>query len=267
MPEGDSLHRAARRLQVLVGERVEVETPNPRAAVKRLAERLDGLVLESVEAVGKNLLLRFEGGVVLRSHLRMTGRWRVYRRGTSQSAGPWLVLRGREWEAVQWNGPVLTIAGAGRVARLGPDVLAPSFDAGEVAARLRAGAAGAQWLGEALQDQRLVSGIGNMWMAEAAWETRVSPWLLVGEATDEELRGVLAAAQLLMGASVEGSRGGGSGRRARQVYRRAGRPCRRCGALVLSRGQGDANRTAYWCPGCQRGPEPPTPPRVGRRGG
>ena len=81
MPEGDSLHRAARRLQVLVGDRVEVETPNPRAQVKRLAERLDGRVLESVEAVGKNLLLRFEGGVTLRSHLRMTGRWRVVPRG------------------------------------------------------------------------------------------------------------------------------------------------------------------------------------------
>src|SRR4051794_41444244 len=76
MPEGDSLHRAARRLQVLLGERVEVETPHPRAAVKGLAERLDGRRLESVEAVGKNLLLRFEGGLVLRSHLRMNGRWR-----------------------------------------------------------------------------------------------------------------------------------------------------------------------------------------------
>jgi endonuclease VIII len=62
MPEGDSLHRAARRLQVLVGERLEVETPHPRAAVKRLPERLDGRRLEQVEAVGKNLLLRFEGG-------------------------------------------------------------------------------------------------------------------------------------------------------------------------------------------------------------
>ena len=71
MPEGDSLHRAARRLQVLVGQRVEVETPHPRAAVKGLAERLDGRRLEQVEAVGKNLLLHFEGGLVLRSHLRM----------------------------------------------------------------------------------------------------------------------------------------------------------------------------------------------------
>src|SRR5579871_4453486 len=106
MPEGDSLHRAAARLQVLVGQRVEVETPNPRAAVKHLAERLDGRTLERVEAEGKNLYLSFSGGVVLRSHLRMNGRWRVERRGTARRGMPWLVLRGDELEAVQWNGPV-----------------------------------------------------------------------------------------------------------------------------------------------------------------
>src|SRR6266516_1377296 len=98
MPEGDALHRAARLLQPLVGERVEVETPNPRAAVKQIAERLDGRMLEGVEAVGKNLLLRFEGGLVLRSHLRMTGRWRLDRRGTVRRGKPWLVLRGAQVE-------------------------------------------------------------------------------------------------------------------------------------------------------------------------
>jgi len=246
MPEGDSLHRAARRLQVLVGERVEVETPNPRAQVKRLAEQLDGRVLESVEAVGKNLLLRFEGGLVLRSHLRMTGRWRVVRRGETRSRAPWLVLRGREWEAVQLNGPVLSLADSARVRQLGPDVLAPGFDASVVAARLRAGG-GARRLGEALQDQRVVSGIGNMWMSEAAWVAHVSPWLAVEEATDEELLAVVEAAATLMRGSLEG------GRSRRQVYRRSGMACRRCGALIRSRGKGDANRTAYWCPGCQRG--------------
>src|SRR5213080_5351248 len=107
MPEGDSLHRAARRLQVLVGEQVEVETPHPRAAVKGLAERLDGRRLEGVEAVGKNLLLRFEGGLVLRSHLRMNGRWRVERRGARRVGLPWLVLRGDAYEGILWNGPVL----------------------------------------------------------------------------------------------------------------------------------------------------------------
>ena len=93
MPEGDSLHRAARRLQVLVGERVSVETPHPRAAVERLAERLDGRRLEAVEAVGKNLLLTFEGGRVLRSHLRMTGRWQVRPAGSKLVGKQWLVLR------------------------------------------------------------------------------------------------------------------------------------------------------------------------------
>src|SRR5262245_16032663 len=120
MPEGDALHRAARRLQVLTGQRVEVETPHPRAAVKRLAEQLDGRTLEAVEAVGKNLLLRFEGGLVLRSHLRMTGRWRIDPRGTARSGRPWLVLRGDEHEAVLWNGPVLELASRERLAQLGP---------------------------------------------------------------------------------------------------------------------------------------------------
>jgi endonuclease VIII len=90
-------------------------------------------------------------------------------------------------------------------------------------------------------------------MAEALWEARLSPWLRVGEATDEQLRAALEAAVRLMRSSLEGRRGG------RRVYRRAGRPCPRCGAAIRSRGQGDANRTAYWCPGCQAGggAEPP----------
>src|SRR3954464_15729345 len=99
MPEGDSLHRAAARLQVLVGQKVKVETPHPRAAVRRLAERLDGRVLERVEAEGKNLYLSFAGGLVLRSHLRMNGRWRVERRGTVRRGKPWLGPRGDRAEA------------------------------------------------------------------------------------------------------------------------------------------------------------------------
>src|SRR4029079_5562200 len=112
MLDSDSLHRGARRLQVLVGERVEVETPHPRAAVKRLPERLDGRRLEGVEAVGKNLLLRFEGGLVLRSHLRMKGRWRLERRGAVRVGKPWLVLRGAEQEAGLGKGAVFGLAGA-----------------------------------------------------------------------------------------------------------------------------------------------------------
>ena len=243
MPEGDSLHRAARRLQALVGERVEVETPHPRAASLALAERLDGKKLESVRAVGKNVLLEFEGGLVLRSHLRMSGRWRVEPRGTVRHGRPWLVLRGAEREAVLWNGPVLELGKRG-TDRLGPDILADPPDLEAIAARLRAEPG--RELGDALLDQRVVAGIGNVWKAESLWRAQVSPWRRVADTTDEELREALGHAAALMRESVEG------GRPTRHVYRKAGRPCSRCGEPIRSRGQGDDNRTAYWCGGCQR---------------
>jgi endonuclease VIII len=242
MPEGDALARAARRLQVLVGEQVEVETPHPRAAVKRLVERLDGRRLLAVEAAGKNLLLRFEDGVVLRSHLRMSGRWQVRARGSKLVGRPWLVLRGAEREAVLWNGPVLELDDRA-VRRLGPDILAQPPDLDAMLANLRRD----PWrvVGDALLDQRLVAGIGNVWKAEALWQARVSPWRPVAEAFDDELRAVLQSAHELMTASVE------TGRGRRFVYNRAGRGCRRCGTPIEARGQGDENRTAYWCPACQ----------------
>ena len=245
MPEGDSLHRAARRLQVLVGETVEVETPHPRAAVKGLAERLDGRRLDGVEAVGKNLLLRFEGGIVLRSHLRMNGRWRVEPRGARRPGKPWLVLRGAEHEGVLWNGAVLELVGARGAPRLGPDILGEPPDFETMLARLR-GEPQERELGAALLDQRLVSGIGNLWRAEALWQVRVSPWRPLAQAGDEELRDVLEAAHGLMRSALVGPRP------PRHVYRRAGRPCPRCGGPIRSAPQGDYARTAYWCPECQK---------------
>jgi endonuclease VIII len=244
VPEGDSLHRAAQKLSVLAGQRVEVETPHPRAAGKRLAERLDGLVLERVDAVGKNLLLHFEGGLVLRSHLRMSGRWRVEPRGARRTGRPWLVLRGAEHEAVLWNGPVLELSRAPRVAQLGPDILGEPLALEAMLARLR-GAPAEREVGDALLDQRLVAGIGNVWKAESLWRERVSPWRPLGDVSDGELIDVLETAHRLMRASVAGER------QQRHVYRRAGRGCHRCGAVVRSHPQGEAARIAYWCPDCQ----------------
>jgi endonuclease-8 len=237
MPEGDSLHRAARSLQALVGEEVEAEAPHPRGAA--VAGLVDGRRLVSASAVGKNLLLEFDGGIVVRSHLRMRGRWAVVPAGSKRVGRPWLVLRGRDREAVLWNGPVLELE-RGRTARLGPDILAEPVEA----ARLRQVDQRRQ-LGDALLDQLVVAGIVNVWKAEALWHARVSPWRTVGETYDEELQLVLDQAARLMRASVEGIRG------RRAVYRRAGRPCPRCGTPIGSRGQGDDNRIAYWCPGCQ----------------
>jgi endonuclease VIII len=251
VPEGDAIHRAAMRLQVLAGQRVEVETPHPRAATKGLVERLDGRLLESVEAVGKNVLLRFEGGLVLRSHLRMSGRWRVEPRGARRSGQPWLILRGDEHEAILWNGPVLELVrDAGRLAHLWPDILGrpPDFDA--MLERLRKEAQ-SRAVGDAILDQRLVAGIGNMWKAEALWQSRVSPWRALADASDEELREALVAANRLMRGRLDGARP------LHHVYRRVGRACHRCGAVIRSYPQGEAARTAYWCPGCQRGGKEP----------
>jgi endonuclease-8 len=237
MPEGDSLHRAARRLQVLVGEKVEAEAPHPRGAA--VAALVDGRKLVSARAVGKNLLLGFDGGMVVRSHLRMRGRWSVVPAGSKRVGRPWLVLRGRAHEGVLWNGPVLELE-RGRTARLGPDILTERVEAG----RLRL-LDQRRELGEVLLDQRVVAGIGNVWRAEALWHARVSPWRVVGDAPDEDLQLVLDDAARLMHASLDGARP------RRAVYRRAGRPCPRCGTRISSRGQGDDNRIAYWCPGCQ----------------
>lgn len=230
-----------------MGERVEAESPHPRARATGVAAAVDGRVLESVQAVGKNLLLRFEGGVTVRSHLRMSGRWRVERRGARRAGRPWLVLRTGEWEATQWNGPLLSLD-ASPVARLGPDLLGDVTDVAEVVARVRR-ADPTRLLGDALLDQRVVAGVGNMWLAELLWQARLSPWLPVRDVADAELAAALGWARTAMRAAVAGQRP------PRAVYRRAGRPCGRCGAPIRSRGLGDANRTAYWCSGCQRGPE------------
>jgi endonuclease-8 len=248
MPEGDAIHRAARRLQVLVGQELEVETPHPRAAVKQLAPRLDGRRLESVEAIGKNLLFRFEGGLVLRSHLRMSGRWRVLGRDAPIFGTPWLVLKGEENAGVLWGGPVLELD-RGVALRLGPDILADPPDYDAMVARIRREPASRQ-IGDVLLDQRLVSGIGNIWKVESLWTERISPWDRLADVTDGELRAVLTVAHSVMRDRVDGIPYRAN------IYRRKGHMCPRCGTPIKAWPQGDDARMTYWCPQCQKGEEP-----------
>ena len=231
---------------MLEGEVLAAASPHPRAAGLGIAARIDGRRLQSVEAVGKNLLLTFKGGLVLRSHLRMRGRWRVQRAGSQPFGTPWLVLRGREAQAVLWHGPVLELAERmpAAVARLGPDIMRdpPAIDG--MLSRLRAADPYRQ-VGEALLDQSLVAGIGNMWKAESLFDARISPWATLDELGDADVRRLLLTTSALMRA----------GRRRRAVYRRAGLPCRHCGASVRSQPQGEHARMAYWCSSCQGGTE------------
>ena len=250
MAEGDTILRLARRIEAaLGGELLAVSAPNPRGRAAGVG-RLDGRRLDRAEARGKHLLLHF-GDLVLHSHLAMSGGWHLYPRGARwrrARSQAWVALAGSEREAVEFGGPTLRLLSASRLsrdpqlARLGPDVLAPDFETGSVVAALRADPE--RDLGDALLDQGLVAGIGNIFKSEACFAARVDPWRLVGDLGDEELAAVLLAAREQMLDSVA------SGRHAPAVYRHRG-PCPNCGGKLSSRGQGDANRTTYWCPRCQ----------------
>jgi endonuclease VIII len=253
--EGDTILRAARRLKAaLGGQQLSATAPNPRGKAAAI-ERLDGARLETVEAHGKHLLLNF-GALTLHSHLGMSGSWHIYDLDASWRKPPgsaWAVLRGEASEAVQFGGPTLRVLRSEALrrdpllARLGPDILAEDFDAETTLRSLRS--AQNRPLGDALLDQHLVAGIGNIFKSEACFAARLDPWQPVGHLSAEQLRQVVQAAHDLMLDAVE------HGRHDRAVYKRAGRPCPRCATPIRSRGQGDANRTTYWCPTCQMSAE------------
>jgi len=250
MAEGDTILRAKNRLSdALVGQSIGVSAPNPRGRAAGI-ERLDGRTLAGIDAHGKHLLFDF-GDLVLHSHLGMSGGWHVYGRGERwrrPRTSAWAVLSGERSEAVEFGGPTLRLLRASRVAidpqlaRLGPDILAPEFEPAPVIAAMRADPG--RSLGDALLDQTLVAGIGNIFKSEACFAARVDPWRPLADLGDEEVAAVLEAARAQMLAAVA------SGRHTYAVYR-ARRPCPVCRGRVSARGQGDANRTTYWCPNCQ----------------
>lgn len=258
MPEGDTILWAATRMRpVLEGHVVEVTHTHRRFAKDRWEQRLGGHVVERIETYGKNLMIHFDQGLLLHSHLRMTGAWDVrpvggrWRRAPSRA---WLILRAGAKEVVQFDGPVLELMTDGRrrfdqgLASLGPDLLAPDFDEDRYLSRLRA-AGPTVTIGEALLNQRILAGIGNIWKSEGCWEAAIDPWRKLGLLSDEDARRIVRLTRPRMLAS--GTQGPRSATRL-IVYRRVGRPCPRCGTAIVMRRQGDdQNRSTYWCPGCQ----------------
>jgi endonuclease-8 len=258
MPEGDTIHHAATRIREVLAGRVpdEILTPQPRHAVDRWPQRLAGRAVRSVDAHGKHLFVRFEGDLTLHSHLRMSGAWSVTRRGQRwrRAAGrAWLIVHSGEWEVVEFDGPVLELMRESRtrfdrrLAALGPDILGESFDLERFLRRLRAGEQ-TRAIGDALLDQQIVAGIGNVWKAETCFAVGVDPWRALAEIRDEEAAALVRFARERMRESARE----GSHTRPRAVYKRSGLPCARCGATIRQRGQGENHRLTFWCPGCQR---------------
>ncbi len=256
MPEGDTIRWAANRIRpVLEGKVPEEIRAHDRFAADRWPERLGGQPVTGVDTHGKHLFLRFDGELVLHSHLGMVGAWGVYRDGRRWHRAPrraWLALRIAGTDVVQFDGPTLELITAGRrrfdqrLAALGPDVLADELASSEVLRRLRLDDP-TRPIGDALLDQRIVAGIGNMWKAEGCWEAQVDPWRPAVRVPDADVLLILERVRPRMTRSAQ------DGPRSieKRVYGRGGQPCPRCGTRIRSGGQWDDNRLTYWCPGCQ----------------
>ena len=259
MAEGDSIVRMARLIEsAFDGREVEAATaPSPRSPLRAATGRLLSRRLLGTETRGKHLLLNFDSGLTLHAHMGMVGGWYAYRPGQrwrKPRRSAWLILEldGQDTdrlELVEFGGPTLRLVRPGELARdsrlalLGPDILGGPESVAAAASKV--GAAGPVALGEALLNQRLVCGIGNIFKSEACFEAGLDPWRPVESFDRAEIEAVLAVAATQM------ERGVKTGRRPGRVYRKGGRPCPACRNPVRSRGQGDDNRTTYWCPVCQ----------------
>ena len=259
MPEGDTIHNCAVRIRPILEGHVpdELRPLHPRFARDRWAERLAGRAVRSVDARGKHLFLRFEGGLTIHSHLRMSGWWQTGPLGAQWRRAPrraWLVIRRGDREVVQFDGPVLELMTDSRtridqrIAGLGPDVVAAEpFDGARFLRRLREDDP-TRPIGDALLDQKIIAGLGTVWRSEACWQGEIDPWRPVAGVSDEEALRMAHAVRPLMQTSALN----GFSDRLITVYNRAGRPCPRCGTKIKGATQGDDNRLLYWCPGCQR---------------
>ncbi len=271
MPEGDSLARMADLLRpALAGRTVSAaraRTPGPRVGL------IVGQRVTDVIATGKHLRIQFANGLELRTHLRMHGTWHRYRPGE-----PWrrpasravLVLEVPGAVAVCFDAPVVDLFETRAAAlhpalgALGPNLLDPAFDADEALRRLRSPERANLEIGPTLLDQRALAGIGNVFKSEVLFIELVDPFRRLADLDDETLGRLIATARRLLVRNAD-PRVSGQRQTTRDprtnaplaagplwVYRRTGRPCRRCGTLIRSAPQGaDLPRTTYWCPSCQ----------------
>ncbi|MET0286198.1 MAG: DNA-formamidopyrimidine glycosylase family protein [Polyangiales bacterium] len=273
MPEGDSLHRVAQMLNPkIVGQRLTGLT------LVRSVARTEGLIgtsIERVEARGKNLLVHFAAGWSLHVHLKMNGRVRIYPRATAPRVpmnATSVVLDTAEHRVMVYTAPIARILrtrdliGDLHFRGLGPDLLGDSFDLDEACKRLAL--KGQLPLGEAIMDQSVVAGIGNVWKSELCFNLRLDPFAKVGQYDDGDLSGLISLARTQMydtvyrpKSSIPDPFAGHGERKARldrrqgehvlSVYEREGKACYDCGTLIEMKRQGEQQRSTYYCPQCQ----------------
>jgi endonuclease VIII len=287
MPEGDTIFRAARTLHRALAGQAVVRFESVFPALTRVHEDapLIGRIIEDVRAAGKHVLMRFAalrpaegaasessgGDLVLRTHMRMNGSWHIYRPGESWQRSRRdmrIVVATDRFEAVGFNIPVAEFLSSRELARqpdlrlMGPDLLGQAFDAEEAIRRLRT--KGGTEIADAILNQRVVAGVGNVYKSEVLFLTGVNPFTAVAGLSDETLHAILSTARLQLRANVIDPTAAivtyrGYRRTTRRadpserlyVYGRGRKPCRKCGTPIQVKAQGRDARLTYWCPVCQ----------------
>ena len=287
MPEGDTIYRSARAMQRAIGGRLVTGFDTGLAKLARVNDDtpLTGRMVEKVESKGKWLLVHFSGDLILVTHMLMSGSWHLYRTGEKWWMGKdrmRVAIRTAEWEAVAFNVPIAEFHTArslernSQVPKLGPDMLSEEFTVETGVARLKE--YGLEHpeaeIAVALLNQRVLAGLGNVYKSEVAFAAGVNPFRALRTITEREMEVMVEKSQQWLKVNVLDGAGdgivtysgnrrttGASNREARLwVYGRQGQECRRCGATVMMRKQGEQARSTYWCPECQpwvgQGPAP-----------
>ena len=263
MPEGDTIFRAAATMRKALAGRTVTGVGGSVRDVAEAEPSLEGLRVRDVRAAGKHLLVRFDDGRTLRTHMRMTGSWHLYRPGErwqKPASGARVVIETAERVAVCFHAPEVELLAEGAearsaVGRLGPDLLAPDADPREIASRWR----GRPELpvGVAVMRQALAAGIGNVYKSETLFLCGVDPFRRAGDLTDETLLEIARTARRLMLDNLRGraprTTRHAPGRGRLWVYGRGGKPCYRCGTPIRMRRQGEDGRSTYFCASCQAG--------------
>ncbi len=271
MPEGDTLYRTAVVLrEVLLGREVLAARGRPDGAALGLVV---GSRIDRVESQGKHLLIGFDDGRTLHTHLRMHGSWHRYRPGERwkrSSSRAVAVIEVAVAVAVCFDATTVELLDSRALAihptlrALGPDLLADQLQLDEIVGRLRAPGRADMPVGEALLDQTVLAGLGNVYRSEVLFLERIDPFLPLGRMDPERMPHMVEVSAQLLGANrmtpdrttmpdaLGAQPGAGDGPRAPGrrlwVYGRAGRPCRRCGTRIRTRVFGTLPRRVFWCP-------------------
>lgn len=271
MPEGDNIFRMARTLEKALGGKTVTAFETALAPLARVNDDtpIVGRVIDRVESRGKWCLIFLAGDLILATHMRMSGSWHIYRTGEKWQRGRThmrVVLTCGDFQAVAFDVPIAefltarTLARHPEIARLGPDLLDDRFspEQGIEALRVWAASHPDDEVGNTLLNQRVLAGLGNVYKSEVAFAAGVHPFRRLSTLTAHEMQALIDFAQRYMRENVHDN--AAAGRRtthnmARKerlwVYGRHGQECRRCGAIIMMRRQGQGARSTYWCPACQ----------------